>query len=172
MKVLFRAAKVKDSKAMSDLNIANLPEHYSLSFWEDTLGQADGRYSYVAEIGKQIVAYILGDPSYVLSFAVDPKFRTQGIGQNLLCLYLHDACSGKKKALHVSLHVDVENFSAQKLYEKLGFTKTELVKNYYESRQRDGFLMTRDTNLVVPRGFKKLRIRPTTKPLCKNVDKV
>lgn len=89
----------------------------------------------VAEQGGTILGYIAGITSWreghIISLAVVPSWRRKGIATQLveeLCAIFtnHD----KKR---VKLEVRVSNNPAITLYEKMGFEKQKIVKNYYEN---------------------------------------
>jgi len=76
---------------------------------------------------------------------VDSKFRGRGIGQKLMNAAEEDMYSRFIKKIR--LEVSVGNISAIKLYEKLGFKKIALFKNYYNYRQygtNDAFRMVKE----------------------------
>jgi ribosomal protein S18 acetylase RimI-like enzyme len=76
---------------------------------------------------------------------VDPKFRGYGIGKKLLKAAEDDMYPRFIKKIR--LEVSVGNTSAINLYEKLGFTKIEILKDYYIYRQYksyDAFRMIKE----------------------------
>src|SRR5436305_11778882 len=99
MKVLIRPACMKDIKIMSEINEISLPETYSTSLWETTLEKNKGQFSYVAEMSKLVIGYILANDSCVVSFAIHPKYRGRGLGKILMAHYLYDI--KKEVYLHV-----------------------------------------------------------------------
>ena len=66
----------------------------------------------------------------VMTLAVHPEFRKQGIGSELL----REAESQVEFASSIELVARVDNFTAINLYEKLGYQKENILSNYY----RDG----------------------------------
>lgn len=89
----------------------------------------------VADQGGTILGYIAGITSWreghIVSLAVLPTWRRKGIASQLVEeLYNIFREGGKKR---VKLEVRVSNTSAIELYEKLGFEKQKIVKNYYEN---------------------------------------
>jgi len=64
---------------------------------------------------------------------VDPIFQGKGIGKKLLMAAEEDMRpNGVKK---IRLEVSVSNLSAVNLYEKSGFRKIKMLKNYYHYKQ-------------------------------------
>jgi len=137
MKVWIRSANSRDVTNLESFSKRLLPETYTKSFWEVTLAENKNKFSYVAEISKVLVGYIFANNSYVISFAVEPKYRNQGIGKLLLLHFLKDVST------ETNLHVEVENKNAQKLYQSVGFQIKELKKNYYQRRKKDAYWMIR-----------------------------
>jgi len=76
---------------------------------------------------------------------VDPKFQGMGIGKKLLKAAEEDMYPRFIKKIR--LEVSVGNITAIKLYEKLGFRKTALLKDYYNYKQYrtyDAFRMVKE----------------------------
>ncbi|MCE7733711.1 MAG: GNAT family N-acetyltransferase [Candidatus Heimdallarchaeota archaeon] len=66
---------------------------------------------------------------YIFSLAIKETFEKQGWGSKLLNSVITKA---KNNGItHINLHVEINNSTAQNLYQKFGFTRNELVKNYY-----------------------------------------
>lgn len=99
---------------------------------------------YMVAIGnREVVGYtgmfFGGGQGQVTNLAVDPDWRHQGVGSRLL-LALFDF--GYKMELQgMSLEVRVSNDRAQSLYEKFGFAKVGVRKNYYTEIHEDAFVM-------------------------------
>jgi ribosomal-protein-alanine N-acetyltransferase len=96
----------------------------------------------VAERRDRICGYCLtcarGERAELVSIAVDPLARGQGVASALLESTLRRL--RRRKVTHVSLMVRVTNAVARRFYEKYGFTKVRIVRGYYEDRA-DGCLM-------------------------------
>ncbi|MHA1590679.1 MAG: ribosomal protein S18-alanine N-acetyltransferase [Candidatus Njordarchaeales archaeon] len=100
----------------------------------------------VAEYKGQVLGYVAGRIEYnrlghVITIAVHPEWRRRGIGTKLMLyimkLFREYGCE------RVYLEVRVSNLEAIRLYEKLGFRITRLLKNYYEDGE-DAYLMLRE----------------------------
>ena len=74
---------------------------------------------------------------------VHPKERGRGLGRLLM-----EACHERLRALGMRrcvLEVNVENESAMRLYEATGYTRAELLKDYYtQYRVNDAWLYVRE----------------------------
>ncbi len=78
------------------------------------------------------------DEGQICNVAVAPDFRRRGVGASLMQAQLDAA---KARGLSVMmLEVRAGNLAAQALYEKEGWTKVGVRKNYYERPREDGVL--------------------------------
>jgi len=89
-----------------------------------------------------IVIYLIEDEAHVATFAVHPEHRRNGVGWRLLLHALKDTC--QEGATHAFLEVRAGNESAVKLYEKFGFVRVGVRKNYYSDNHEDAILMNLD----------------------------
>ena len=89
----------------------------------------------------QMVGFVAGDPhprdgwGWVATIAVDPRHRQKGIGRALL-----QACESKLGVPRVRLTVRTSNHVAIAMYEKEGYTTTDIWKAYYNDGE-DGMVM-------------------------------
>jgi len=84
--------------------------------------------------------WLIGDEVHISTFAVDPDFRRQGIGENLLKNALADAA--RRGAQVATLEVRASNAAAIRLYEKLGFKVAGTREGYYHDNDEDAILMS------------------------------
>jgi ribosomal protein S18 acetylase RimI-like enzyme len=131
---MMRKARFKDRFLMDQCNRRNLPENYSLAFWEEHL-QQHPFFSRVVVQDNQVVAYVLCDGGSILSLAVDLAFRRHHWGTQLI-QELQTQCE------RLSLQVRHSNQGARSLYEKMGFVIQEELKNYYQNPAEDAWVMT------------------------------
>ena len=90
---------------------------------------------------KGIISYsIIYERAEINYIVTLPKYRRQGISQQLLSYALNDIL--KNGCNSVSLEVDVQNIPAINLYLKNGFVKKAIRKNYYKNQ--DAFLMVKE----------------------------
>ena len=87
----------------------------------------------------QVVGYsvlrIVGKEAEIDNIAIAPNFRRQGLGKKLLNHLL--SLSKEQNAEKVFLEVDTNSVEAISLYEKIGFKRLGLRKNYY--RENDAY---------------------------------
>jgi ribosomal-protein-alanine N-acetyltransferase len=95
----------------------------------------ESRVYFVALDGDKVVGYAgawnTGSDYSIISVAVDPEYRKNGIAVRLLNRLITDA--KKKEIYSVSLEVSEKNIPAINLYKKLGFITTNVRKSYYKN---------------------------------------
>ena len=127
VKIVIRNAKYSDLKSMKQINEKNLSENYDIDFWKYTFYEKFAcKHSFVAVVANEIIGYIFSDINNVVSFAVNEKYRNNGIGKQLLshCLNTYST--------DLQLHVKTTNTNAQKLYVMFDFTNVKTIENYYD----------------------------------------
>ena len=84
----------------------------------------------------------LGDSIEILTLAVHPSVRRQGIGSSLLN-ELQDLAMTQNKQC-ILLEVNITNIAAQRLYALCGFKQTGIRKNYYheDGKMSDALCLT------------------------------
>ena len=97
-----------------------------------------------AKKNGRIAGYIavmhVEDEGYISNLAVLPEFRRSGAAGALVAAVTE---TSKKIGLSfLSLEVRASNAAARALYEKFGFTKAGLRRNYYETPKEDAIIMT------------------------------
>ena len=101
----------------------------------------------VARVGGEVVAYagmwMMVDEAHVTTFAVDPRWRRQRIGERLLLTLLDLARS--RRAREATLEVRLSNLAARRLYEKYGFRPVGLRPRYYSDNNEDALIMTTES---------------------------
>ena len=88
--------------------------------------------------------YFVLDEGYITNVAVASKFRRCGIAQNLLKKII--AFAQSQRLSFISLEVRASNAAAISLYEKFGFEKVGLRRNFYTLPQEDAVIMTKILN--------------------------
>lgn len=105
----------------------NSPHSFPLSAFD-----ASGR------LAGYICPMLLLDEGHILNVAVDPVFRSAGVGRLLVGQVLQDCRLGG--ASFVSLEVRESNLAAIGLYRRIGFTEVGKRKGYYENGE-DALMM-------------------------------
>lgn len=79
------------------------------------------------------------DEGYINNVAVDPRFRRQGVADELIAAFVR---FGRAKLAFLTLEVRASNAPAIALYEKHGFQEVGRRKDYYDDPKEDAILMT------------------------------
>ena len=133
-------------EALLPLEDVLFPEQHwtARTFWSE-LGQLDSRHYVVAVDGDDVVGYAglcdYPDEAWVQTMAVAPAQQGRGVGAQLLRELLAEA--DRRRQQVVSLEVRAGNASAERLYERHGFSRTGLRRGYYQPSGEDAVLMTR-----------------------------
>jgi ribosomal-protein-alanine N-acetyltransferase len=94
----------------------------------------DYAYFFVAEIDKEIVGYVglykMGNDGDITNIGISSLHRRKGIGYKLMSSVLDFA--KRENMEHITLEVRESNIPAIALYEKLGFVKVGIRKDFYE----------------------------------------
>ena len=108
-----------------------------------------------------IIAYggiwLMVDEAHITTFAVDPAWRRQGVGETLLVALLDLALA--RHAQEATLEVRLSNLPARRLYEKYGFRPVGLRPRYYSDNGEDALIMTTEplTGVAMRRRIADLR---------------
>lgn len=85
--------------------------------------------------------FIVSDEAYVNNIAVLKGFRNKGIAKTIVNKLI-DICK-LKNCEFITLEVRESNFPAISLYEKQGFEKITIRKNYYSNPVENAIIMTK-----------------------------
>jgi ribosomal-protein-alanine N-acetyltransferase len=96
---------------------------------------------------NEFIAGLIGvwkmvDAAHIVTFAVREQFRRQGIGSLLLDQAFRVA--EDEDLPSITLEVRLSNEGAQQLYDKWGFRRMGVRKNYYSDNREDAVIMTTD----------------------------
>ena len=88
-----------------------------------------------------LIGQVVADEAELLTLAVDPGFRRQGLGRRLVRQFLVEARG--RGATSAFLEVAATNLGAMALYEACGFAETGRRRGYYRGPERavDAVLM-------------------------------
>ncbi len=156
-KFVLRKFEPKDLSQVININKICLPENYSSWFFIDLYERFPETFI-VAERDGEVVGYIMcriensfsglnlkslmiNKKGHIISIAVLPKNRNQGVGRALIQEALH-AMSTFYDTKSCFLEVRVSNNVAINLYKSLGFEIERTAKGYYSDGE-DAYIMNR-----------------------------
>ena len=108
------------------------------ALYSDTVSMIVAQAEDLRVLGYAVLSVVLDEGS-LDKIAVDPACRRQGVGEELLKVFLR---FGRANLAFVTLEVRAGNAAAIGLYEKLGFLQVGRRKNYYAKEHEDAILMT------------------------------
>ena len=133
--MILQTAHAKDAEAMSAIHASGFVQPWSAPDLAALL-EAPGGYGLVvrgADAGDGargfILARVVADEAEVLTLAVDPTARRQGVARALIEAAAGAALNAGAEALF--LEVAADNGPAIQLYETAGFERVGLRQNYY-----------------------------------------
>ncbi len=140
--VVIRQAKIFDLPRIMEIEKMSFEETYPrgifILFLEnnpDTFLVAE----YQGKIIGYVMAYVKPDlEGHIMSIAVHPDYRGNGIGSTLLMEVINRLFLMGAK--YIGLEVRVSNERAIRLYERFGFIKTKRIPGYY-SNGEDAYYM-------------------------------
>lgn len=129
MNVNIRSVKLVDLPAVLLVESASFPEPWNAKDFRIHLSQRTN-FGMLAEIGKEVVGYIVyrveGEQIFVLSMAVMPRHRRNGIGTMLITTILPKMKNRKKIRAIVSDQI----LDAHLFLKNLGFKALKVKRNY------------------------------------------
>ncbi|OFW54459.1 MAG: ribosomal-protein-alanine N-acetyltransferase [Actinobacteria bacterium RBG_16_70_17] len=129
-----------DIPAVAALEQRVFADPWSENAFREELATASRRYL-VAEEGRAILGYggllVVEDDAHIVTLAVEPGTRGQGLGTRLMLRLAEEAL--RAGAAHLTLEVRVSNQPAQSLYRRFGFETVGLRRHYY--RDEDALIM-------------------------------
>ena len=141
--IIIRKATAEDVPAIAGIEKASIPQPWSEAAFADALTQ-ENAVTLVAEIYGAIAGFITGvflfDNADIYSVATAEQHRQKGIGGKLLQAFF-DTLPTEVET--VGLEVRESNSAAITLYEKHGFERVGLRKNFYEQPRENAVLYTK-----------------------------
>jgi ribosomal-protein-alanine N-acetyltransferase len=144
-----RRATAADAPILSALHGESFPVGWSAAACADLLN-TPGTSAVLADGGFAVIRTVL-DEAELLTLAVAPAARRQGLGRRLLDAAMRQARSEGADTVH--LEVAASNAPALRLYEQAGFERSGLRRNYYarpNGAAEDAVLMRRALNTSDP----------------------
>ena len=142
---MIRRMEIKDADRVYEIENASFFEPWTKKNLIKELTSNSLLKHYVYELDGEIVGFYIAskvlDLVEIFTIAVDEDYRKRGIGRELLSHLIEK--SKESGAREIWLEVSVKNFKAIELYEKFGFEKDGIRKNYYQKLGEDAYNMKR-----------------------------
>ncbi|NJF25261.1 ribosomal protein S18-alanine N-acetyltransferase [Thermococcus sp. Bubb.Bath] len=140
--VTIRPARIFDINEVMMIERASFQEQYPQSLFMMFLENNPNTFL-VAEYGRKVIGYVMGYlrpdmEGHIMSIAVDPAYRGNGIGSTLLTEAIERLI--REGARYIGLEVRVSNIGAIKLYERFGFRRVKRIIGYYSDGE-DAYYM-------------------------------
>jgi len=120
---------------------------YPLQLLDDLVDIERNRFLIAVESGK-VVGYSVGTSNgHIVSVAVDPRHRRQGIGTRLLSAVIRQIMQDGTKEIY--LEVRKGNTSAISFYERMGFRISSEIRHYYPDGE-DAWVLRRPAESPLP----------------------
>lgn len=140
----FRNLTAADAKAAAELERQIFSDAWTEQSIADTIRQPQAFISAAEEDGELLaycIVYYVMDEGEIARIAVSPHRQHQGIGQKLLD-YTSARCL-EQGVCRLLLDVRESNQNARNFYEKYGFTRDGVRRNFYEMPSEDAVLMSK-----------------------------
>lgn len=139
--MIFRRMTEADLDKVAEMEKNFFSTPWSKAGFEESLRQSYSHFFVV--VTDEIVGYCgvhnLGGDGEISNVAVAEKCRGKGIGYEMLELAMEEMRKEGVEAF--TLEVRASNTPAIKLYEKLGFEKAGVRKNFYDNPTEDAIIM-------------------------------
>ena len=137
-----------DAPRLAQLHGASFHRGWGESEFESMLGESN-TLVHRLRLGRKTVGFAVSrmgaDEAEILTIAIDPRYRGQGLSRNLLLTHLgHLAARGVRT---IFLEVEENNRPALSLYKRIGFAVVSRRERYYQEpggEQLNALLMRRD----------------------------
>lgn len=148
---MIRLASKNDISSIDACNRRNLFIHYPRDFYASFFSNKFN-VGVVCEVADKIVGYVLmvvhrqlfgKSVGHVFSIAVDELHRCCGIGSNLLSFAESTVVSQNQNLTTFFLHARKRNKKVVKWYNKHGYWRSKIRKNYYDNPKDDALVMTK-----------------------------
>lgn len=141
--IIIRKATAEDVHTIAEIEKASIPQPWSEAAFADAITQ-ENAVTLVAEADGEIAGFITGvflfDNADIYSVATAEQHRKNGIGGKLLQAFF---ATLPNEVETVGLEVRESNSAAISLYEKNGFERVGLRKNFYEQPRENAVLYTK-----------------------------
>lgn len=139
----FLPLKEENLEELLKIERVSFPTPWSKQAFLSEINQNSLAYYCICLYHDQIIGYggmwIIIDEAHVTNVAVHPDFRGQKVGEAIMMHLMGMALI--KGAYRMTLEVRPSNFSAQKLYQRIGFKAVGRRKGYYTDTKEDAIIM-------------------------------
>lgn len=146
MIIVERLSASADLDAVLAIEEATFNNPTTREWYEGELKRPEVCHIYVLRTPEERVAafcafWLVGDQAHINQFAVWPQLRRRGLGLQLLEAVIAEAAH--LGAVEITLEVRESNTPALQLYERAGFVRDGVRKNYYTKPVEDAWLLIR-----------------------------
>lgn len=138
---------LNDLEKIKDILVSDFDNFWNYNILKEELESSNSKYIIAKTNDCEIIGFagikIIINTADIMNIVVKKSWRNQGVG-NLLLNNLVYLCK-KLNLSSLSLEVNEDNQSAIHLYEKFGFKRIGLRKNYYKNN--DGIVMEYSLNV-------------------------
>lgn len=142
--IIIRKAAAEDIPQIAEIERAAIPQPWSENAFRGALSQ-EHAITLAAVCGDEIAGFVTGaytlDFADIYSIATSEKFRRKGIGEMLVKAFCESVPS---EVTAVGLEVRESNSAAIALYEKCGFVRVGMRKNFYDMPREHAILYTKE----------------------------
>ena len=146
-KIDIQEMSLNDLEKIKDILVSDFDDFWNYNILKEELESPNSKYIIAKTNDGEIIGFagikIIVDTADIMNIVVKKSWRNQGVG-NLLLNNLVYLCK-KLNLSSLSLEVNEDNQSAIHLYEKFGFKRIGLRKNYYKNN--DGIVMEYSLNV-------------------------
>lgn len=141
--IIVKKAGLSDVPQIAEIERKSIPQPWSEAAFTSALSN-EKAITLAAFCGGVLCGFITGvyllDTADIYSVAVSLGYRRKGVGKHLLEEFFSAL---PDEVNNVCLEVRESNIPAIKLYEKLGFERAGLRKNFYQNPRENAVLMTK-----------------------------
>lgn len=142
--IIIKKAELSDVPQIAEIERVSIPQPWSEAAFTSALAD-EKAVTLAAFCGDILCGFITGiyllDTADIYSVAVASEYRKKGAGKRLLEEFFSAL---PDEVNSVCLEVRESNIPAINLYEKLGFERVGLRKNFYQSPRENAILMTKN----------------------------
>lgn len=139
-------ADISHIKRIAEIEAECIADGWSENAFRETLENQSALILAAVSEGET-VGFLNGsfvlDEAELLNIAVSPEYRRNGVAQQLFSAF--ETALGELGVTALYLEVRESNHAAISLYEKLGFVRNGLRKNYYRNPVENAVLMAKIT---------------------------